>query len=95
MEITLDHIEEMVEHWLNTPINSFVGSNYGSDVNTRLQLAQGDVLAEEEFLEKLMTDVPLLSGLDARVLVGENSIDVMSVSIAFAGRVVSLPDYRS
>ena len=40
--ITGKDIQEMVRHWLNTPVCGYLGSGYGQDAKALLQLPQAD-----------------------------------------------------
>lgn len=55
-------IQDMVAHWLSTPIRSYLGSDYGQDSLSLLQLPQGGGSADQ-YIAKLKTDIPLLSTL--------------------------------
>lgn len=60
--ITGKDIQEMVRHWLNTPVEGYLGSGYGQDAKALLQLPQADG-APEAFLEKMRQDIPALQAL--------------------------------
>jgi hypothetical protein len=57
--ITPTDIQDMVNHWLNTPVNGYFGSDYGQDLKALLQQPQLSGLADET-LAKLTDDVPIL-----------------------------------
>lgn len=61
-QITQEEILSMVQHWLNTPVNSYLGSDYGFDKHALLfqplTMAKAD-----EMIAKLRKDVPVLSVL--------------------------------
>ncbi len=50
--ITGNEIQGMVGHWLKTPVNGYLGSDYGQDVKALLQQPQTDG-APDAFLQKL------------------------------------------
>lgn len=70
--ITGLEIQEMVRHWLQTPINSYHGSEYGCDAKSLLQNPQSIGVADT-FLKKLKKDLPILAILPA------NSVNLYSV----------------
>lgn len=55
--ITGDDIQAMVRHWLNTPLNGYLGSDYGQEAKLLLQQPQESGLADA-VLDKLRRDVP-------------------------------------
>lgn len=57
-------IAGMVEHWLSTPAGAYLGSPYGNDARSLLQQPMNAGLADS-FLQKLVTDVPVLKALPA------------------------------
>ena len=62
--ITGNEIQGMVGHWLKTPVNGYLGSDYGQDVKALLQQPQADG-APDAFLQKLRSDVTVLQALPA------------------------------
>lgn len=60
MKITGIDIQNMVAHWLQTPVNGYLGSDYGQEIKSLLQLPQGDTAAADAQLGKLRHDVPAL-----------------------------------
>lgn len=50
----------MCSHWLDTPVNGYLGSRYGSDKKSLLQTPQAAGLAES-FIAKCRQDVPILT----------------------------------
>lgn len=70
--ITSTDILEMVRHWLHTPINGYLGSGYGQDIKSLLQLPHSDSAADD-YLEKLKNDVPILKALP------EGSVNIYGV----------------
>ena len=61
-QITGLDIQEMVQHWLQTPVYAYLGSDYGQDVKALLQKAQNDGKADE-FIAKMKADLPVLQAL--------------------------------
>lgn len=62
MNITGNDIARMVRHWLSTPPNGYLGSGYGSDPKSLLQLPNNAGLGDA-FIDKMLTDIPLLRQL--------------------------------
>lgn len=60
--ITGDDIARMVQHWLSTPPNGYLGSGYGSDPKALLQLPNADGLGDA-FIDKMLVDIPILKSL--------------------------------
>ncbi len=93
-EITGNDIQAMVTHWLKTPVNGYLGSDYGSDIKALLQNPQTAGLADA-FIDKARHDVPVISllpsgavnlyyrdqGPDNRELI----VDVAGVDISVGG----------
>jgi hypothetical protein len=61
-KITPADIQEMVSHWLATPLNGYLGSGFGQTVTdllqTPLRTGQADAV-----IAKLRRDVPILGAL--------------------------------
>lgn len=71
-KITGKDVSGMVQHWLETPTNGYLGSRYGQDTKSLLQLPQADQSADE-YIAKLKSDVEVLQTIPA------NSINLYSV----------------
>lgn len=52
----------MIDHWLQTPAGSYLGSNYGHDIASLLQRPNSEGAADD-FLAKLRADVPVVAAL--------------------------------
>lgn len=91
--ITGDDIQLMIRHWLETPTNGYLGSDYGSDIKTLLQRAQSETRLADRFLRKLRTDVPVLDAVPQE-LVGlyatPSGIDRLDLTLEVAGRDYAL-----
>lgn len=61
-KITQSDVEKMVRHWLATPVNSYLGSDYGFDKHALL-FAPLTMGAADEVIAKLRRDVPVLDML--------------------------------
>lgn len=90
---TGSEIQGMVGHWLHTPINGYLGSDYGQDVKALLQQPQTDG-APDAFLQKLRADVTILKALPAGSinLYGvQTPPDRLDLVIEVAGQVIEVP----
>ena len=58
-KITGDDIQMMVRHWLNTPLNSYLGSDYGQDLKQFLQNPM-KIGIPEKFINKMRRDISIL-----------------------------------
>jgi hypothetical protein len=86
-------IQAMVRHWLNTPMNAYLGSDYGQNINALLQQPQMDGAADA-VLQKLLSDVPILKSLPAGSvnLYGmQTAPDRLDLVIEVAGQVIEVP----
>lgn len=91
--ITGNEIQGMVGHWLHTPINGYLGSDYGQDVKALLQQPQTDG-APDAFLQKMRSDVTVLQALPAGSinLYGvQTPPDRLDLVIEVAGQVIEVP----
>lgn len=92
--ITGTEISEMVDHWLHTPVNGYLGSDYGQDAKSLLQRPHMEGAANG-FLRKLREDVPVLDALsaDAVALYGQPSgVDRLDIVLEVSGRTYNLSD---
>lgn len=62
MAINGTDLGRMVRHWLSTPPNGYLGSSYGCDPKSLLQLPNSSGLGDA-FIDKMMEDIPLLRQL--------------------------------
>lgn len=62
MSLNTNDIARMVRHWLSTPVNGYLGSGYGSDPKSLLQLPNTSGLGDA-FIDKMMIDIPVLRQL--------------------------------
>lgn len=91
--ITGKDIQEMVRHWLSSPVSGYLGSDYGQDAKALLQLPQSDGAAEA-FLEKMRADIPALQALPAGSLnlYGvQSGPDRLDLYIEVAGQAIQIP----
>ena len=61
-KIAQTDVEKMVRHWLATPVNSYLGSDYGFDKHALL-FTPLTMNAADEVIAKLRRDVPVLNML--------------------------------
>lgn len=59
IRITPRDIAKMCQHWLGCPPNGYLGSNYGSDIESLLQSPMASALADG-LIAKCREDVPIL-----------------------------------
>lgn len=67
VKITQGDIEEMIQHWLHTPVGSYLGSDYGFD-KCALLFQPLSLSGYDEMIAKLKRDVPILSMLDQEAI---------------------------
>lgn len=90
-QITPDDIVGMVRHWLNTPVEAYLGSGYGSDAKALLQRPLGDDAALSDFVAKMRRDLPVLSVLPdgaVRVALVPSGVDGLVLTVDVAGRLI-------
>ena len=90
--ITGAEISGMLEHWLNTPTNGYLGSEYGQDIRSLLQRPSADGAAGE-FLAKMAEDIPVLTALpsDSVQMYGlPSGVDRLDIVLEVAGRTYNL-----
>lgn len=74
-KITQSDVEKMIRHWLSTPVNSYLGSDYGFDKHALL-FAPLTMSAADEMIAKLRRDIPVLDVLPL------DAINLYSVPLA-------------
>jgi len=90
--ITGSDIQDMVRHWLNTPVDGYLGSDYGQDLKALLQLPQSDG-APDALLQKLRDDVPVLQALprgSVNLYGVQSPPDRLDLAIEVAGRMIEV-----
>lgn len=60
--ITLDRVTKMIQHWMATRPNGYIGSRYGSDPMSLLHEPLNS-LAADSYLAKMREDLPILAQL--------------------------------
>lgn len=90
--ISSTDIQAMVSHWVNVPINGYLGSDYGQDMKPLLQRPQADNVAEA-VLQKMRADVPVLQALPdgATNIYGmQTALDRLDLVIEVAGQAIQV-----
>jgi hypothetical protein len=67
VNITVEDLQAMIDHWLSTEPAGYLGSDYGSQIQELLQKALAGGVAND-FLAKMRTDIPLLGAMPANTL---------------------------
>ena len=62
--ITAQDIQAMVSHWLSTPPNAYLGSNYGADPQSLLQNPMAAGIGDA-FIGKMREDISALDAMQA------------------------------
>ncbi|MEM4986266.1 hypothetical protein V8G57_02585 [Collimonas sp. H4R21] len=62
--ITAQDIQAMVSHWLSTPPNGYLGSDYGADPQSLLQNPMAAGIGDA-FIGEMREDVPVLDVMPA------------------------------
>lgn len=94
-KITGKDIHDMIGHWLKTPVNGYLGSDYGQDAMSLLQVPMIDSSRADAYLDKLRTDVTVLNALPSGMInlyADERSIDSKSLVINVAGQEISVQE---
>lgn len=91
-EITATDVQGMVSHWLETPVNGYLGSGYGSIVKDMLQnpLQSGRA---DAVINKLRGDIPLVAALPRDVMgvvMVDRGPDRRDLFIEVVGRLVPI-----
>ncbi len=66
-KITATDAQDMVTHWLATPVNGYLGSSYGSNVPEQLQKPMRTA-GWDAVVRKVKNDVPLLGALPSNAV---------------------------
>jgi len=91
-KITATELQGMVSHWVATPPNGYLGSNYGADAHSMLQNPMRTGLADS-FLNKLRNDVPLVGALPpgaVNMYAQDDGLDKRTIMIEASGQLVAL-----
>lgn len=82
----------MVKHWLATPVNGYLGSDYGQDLKGLLQRPMADGMGDV-VLQKLRNDVPVLGVVPAgsvNLLQIDSYPDKRTFCIEVAGNLINI-----
>ena len=79
-------VSPMIQHWLNCPVGTYLGSSYGNPAADALQkpLSEFDANA---FIAKLISDIPVLQSLPAdsvSLYSSDNGVDKMALILVVA-----------
>ncbi|WP_175712154.1 hypothetical protein [Burkholderia ambifaria] len=89
-ELTGNDVQGMVTHWLETPVNGYLGSGYGSNVKDLLQAPLQSGRADA-VINKMRGDIPLVAALPRGVLeivMADRGPDRRDLYINVLGRLV-------
>lgn len=90
--ITDTDVFAMADHWLNTPTNGYLGSDYGSNPKGLLQKPlQG--LSADGFIRKLKKDVPLIGRASpdtVNVLSDTTAPDGLNLYLELGGKIIKI-----
>ncbi len=90
--MTARDLSGMAEHWLRTPANGYLGSDYGSDVKALLHTPLAAGLADG-VLAKLRQDVPLIQAAPAgsvNLYAERDGIDRLAISLEIGGDLLDV-----
>lgn len=95
--ITALDVQKMVRHWLKTPVNGYLGSDYGQDLKSILQTPLSDATAANSALKKLTDDVEILQAMPSGSvnIYGQavsNSPDKLKLTIEIAGQPIEVTE---
>jgi len=76
VNLRVEQILAMLEHWLDTKANAYYGSAYGEGLEKRLFVPMSTEQADS-FLDDLKKDIPLLASLDS------DTLSIVSADIGF------------
>lgn len=87
-------VQRMVRHWLNTPLNGYLGDDFGNNLPDHLQSPQAANSANE-ILRKMYSDLPVLQLLPSGAISVQSSTDPqisdrINVSVTVFGEVITV-----
>lgn len=92
-----EFVVSQVVHWLNTPPNGYLGSDYGVDLKIYLHTPMNE-FAADEIIAKMYRDIPIL-GMLGRDVVNiyqtDSSIDGKDLIIQVMDKAISLNEMFS
>jgi type IV secretory pathway protease TraF len=92
MTINANDLQTMAIHWIQTPVNGYLGSDYGSDPYALLGAPQNAGIADG-YLAKLRADIAIMAALpsDTVGLFSEQiGVDGVNIFLNVAGDFVQL-----
>lgn len=92
--VTSLDIQNMVGHWLQTPINGYFGLDFGQDLKALLQNPQLEGQADSQ-IAKLKADLPVLTVLPAgsvNIYGTHSGVDALNLFIEVAGTIFEIPN---
>nr|DAY72192.1 MAG TPA: hypothetical protein [Caudoviricetes sp.] len=90
--ITGKDVQAMVRHWLKTPVNGYLGSDYGQDLKSLLQRPMNEGMGDV-VLQKLRQDVPVLGVIPSgsvNLLKIDSYPDKRTFCIEVAGNLIEI-----
>lgn len=90
MSANIDFLLGQVQHWLNTPANGYLGSDYGIDLRQYLHIPMSE-FDGDGIIAKMYADIPALAVLGRNqvdILVRDNNDDGKQIWIRLADKVV-------
>ena len=90
LTLTGDDVADMALHWLETPVQGYLGQDYGQSLNSVLMTPQAAHLADMQ-VAKLRRDVPVIgfgSG-DVDLLLITRGPDQFEIGLKISDRVVT------
>lgn len=91
-KIGASDLQDFIRHWLETPVNGYLGSGYGSDPQSLLHTPLKAGLADG-FLNKMRADLPLIAALPRGALnlyAVDEGPDKLKIFIDASGQLVAL-----
>ena len=86
-------IASMANHWLNTPVNGYLGSGYGQDTKSLLQ-APLMSLAAEGWISKAREDVFVLQSFSSDIVnlyASRSNIDKLELIFEIGDNEIQVP----
>lgn len=75
-----------IHHWIHTPQNAYLGSNYGMDVYQYLHKPMTHQMADE-IIAKMRADIPVLNG------VAEDGLNIHARNDGFDSKIIVIEVY--
>jgi hypothetical protein len=90
--ISKNDLVGMIQHWLATPPNGYLGSGYGADLKALLQSPMTTGIADS-LLAKMRVDIPLVAALPSsslNIYAVDDGPDKRTIYIDVAGEMIPL-----